>query len=281
MSSQPLTRRRFLAVAGVALGGTLAAGAAWLFRGDSVDTISSPSTTLLQPPPSTSATAAPATTTATSSTTRPPETTTTTSTTAPPVTNTVEIICKEAWGAQPVAGEFIGHTIDNITVHHTAAVLAANTAAPARARQHQSYHQSLGWPDLAYHFLIDANGHVYEGRPVEAVGDTATDYDPTGHFLVGCEGNFNTQQITPAQYKSLVKVLAWGVAEFGVDADSIRGHRDVASTTCPGDNLYPLVADGAIAADVTAQLAVAAPSLELVCGQRADEIVAGIEAGTI
>jgi N-acetyl-anhydromuramyl-L-alanine amidase AmpD len=180
-----------------------------------------------------------------------------------------------------VTGEFTSHTIENITVHHTAVALTTNSAAPARARQHQSYHQGLGWPDLAYHYLIDANGHVYEGRPVTAVGDTATDYDPTGHFLVCCEGDFNTQQITPAQYESLVRMLAWGSAEFGVTAGSIQGHRDVASTTCPGDNLYPLIADGTIERDVAALVVSAAPALDVVCGQVAIDIVAAIESGTI
>ena len=57
-----------------------------------------------------------------------------------------------------------------MTVHHTAAVLDSNHKIPARVRQHQRFHiDDRGWPDLAYHFIVDANGHVYEGRPVTAV----------------------------------------------------------------------------------------------------------------
>lgn len=280
MPGEPLDRRRFLMVAGVAVGGALAGGATWLLRADPADigaSVSSTSSTRVTTVPTTTA---PPTTTAAATTTSPPETTiASTTTTVPDLASTVEVICKEAWGARPVIGEFAGHTIEHITVHHTAVVLSANSAAPGRARQHQSYHQGLGWPDLAYHYLIDANGHVYEGRPVAAVGDTATDYDPTGHFLVCCEGDFNTQEITPAQYESLVRMLAWGAAEFGVDVAAVQGHRDVASTTCPGDNLYPLVADGTVVSDVVAQLAAGVPQLETVCGQEATDLVAAIEAG--
>ena len=282
--SEPLDRRRFLVVAGVAIGGVAAAGATWLLRADPLETGASPASTSGVPATTSAPTTATAPTTAVPSTTIPPEITTTNTaitTTAAPVADVVDVICKEAWGARPAAGEFTSHTIEHITVRHTAAVLSSNSAAPGRARQHQSYHQGLGWPDLAYHYLIDANGHVYEGRPVDAVGDTATDYDPTAHFLVCCEGDFNTQEIAPAQYESLVTMLAWGAAEFGVDVNAIQGHRDVASTTCPGDNLYPLVADGTIASDVASQLAAGVPQLEIVCGPTAIDLVAAIEAGTV
>jgi hypothetical protein len=188
----------------------------------------------------------------------------------------VAVICRAAWGALPVAGEFTSHQIDQVTIHHTAVLLEDNADAPGRVRQHQAYHQSLGWPDLAYHYMIDADGNVYEGRPVGAVGDTATEYDPTGHLLVCCEGNFDEQDVPQAQYETLVRMVAWGCGEFGVDPASVRGHRDVASTTCPGDDLYAYIASGALADDVAA-LAGDPLQLELVCGDKAREMVELIE----
>jgi hypothetical protein len=204
----------------------------------------------------------------------------TTTTGAPQAATTIEVICKEAWGAQSVAGEFRDHQIDQITVHHTAVLLEANKDAPARARRHQAYHQSLGWPDLAYHYLIDAAGNVYEGRPVSAVGDTATDYDPTGHLLICCEGDFSRQEVPAAQYESLVAMLAWGAAEFGVDPETIRGHRDLASTTCPGDALYAPLADGTLYAQVAEAMRRGVLQLEMVCGSEGSARIGSIEAGT-
>ncbi len=219
---------------------------------------------------STTTTSTAATTTAT--TAAAPETTVAPTTTSPPA-DALAVICKESWGALPVAGVFRTHTIERITVHHTAVVLERNSDAPARVRQHQEFHQSRGWPDLAYHFIIDAAGNVYQGRPVEAVGDTGTDYDPTGHFLVCCEGDFNQQVITPEQYDSLVRMLSWGAAEFDVGVDTIVGHRDVASTSCPGDTLYELIGDGRLQGDVAAT---PAPVLTELCGDAGDEAVAAI-----
>jgi hypothetical protein len=188
----------------------------------------------------------------------------------------IPVICRAAWGALAAAGVFTSHQIDQITVHHTAVLLDHNADAPGRVRQHQSYHQSLGWPDLAYHYMIDADGNVYEGRPVDAVGDTATQYDPTGHLLVCCEGNFDEQDVPQAQYETLVRMVAWGCGEFGVDPASVRGHRDVASTSCPGDNLYAHIASGGITDDVSS-LAGDALQVELVCGEKGREMVESIE----
>ncbi len=169
-----------------------------------------------------------------------------------------------------------------MTVHHTAALLDTNRNAPARVRQHQRFHiDDRGWPDLAYHFIVDARGHVYEGRPVTAAGDTGTNYDPTGHFLVCAEGDFNRQGIPAAQVATVVDLLAWGSIHFGVDASTIRGHRDWAATSCPGDDFYPLISDRGLEQAVRDRVAAGAPSVSVLCGDPASQMVANIEAGII
>lgn len=193
---------------------------------------SSSSTSTSASVPSTSSTSSTTTTT-----TSAPTTTTTTvvgSTAAALNGTTLEVIPRSAWGAVP-AGAFISHQIDRITVHHSAVGFLDNRLGPARIRQHQNYHQSLGWPDLAYHLVIDRLGNVFEGRPFTAVGDTGTDYDPTAHFLPMCEGNFDEHDPSAAQLDALAAVVGWARAAFSTDV--VAGHRDVASTTCPGDRL--------------------------------------------
>ncbi len=212
----PARRRLLIGLAGVAGLGAVG-GLAWLL-GDDEAGVQAAGTT-----PSTSTSRAPSTAAAptTTTTAAPPSTTTTTA--APTTTTTttlpaatVSAICREAWGAQPPTGEFTEHTIERITVHHTAAVIEDNRLAPAITRKHQADHQGIGWPDLAYHFVIDRNGHIYEGRPYTAVGDTRTSYDPTGHLLIAVKGNFEEQELTGPQLASLIAMLAWGVGEFEV-----------------------------------------------------------------
>jgi hypothetical protein len=190
----------------------------------------------------------------------------------------VEVICRRAWGAERPSGEFERHRIRRITVHHSAVVLRDNRKAPDRLRGHQAAHQARGWPDIAYHLLIDRNGNVYEGRPRWAVGDTATDYDPRGHLQVMCEGHFGEQRPAAAQLDSLVDVLAAGVARYGVGIRTIRGHLDYADTACPGSSLYERLP--AIRRRVRDRLAGGDVQLVEVCGQEGHQRVEDIEAGT-
>jgi hypothetical protein len=189
----------------------------------------------------------------------------------------VEVICRQAWGARPPEGEFDRHRIRRITVHHSAVVLGDNRLAPERLRDHQAAHQSRGWPDIAYHLLIDRNGNVYEGRPRRAVGDTATNYDPRGHLQVMCEGHFGRQAPSVAQVSALVDVLAWGVERYGLAVRTIRGHLDHADTACPGPGLYRRL--GEVRGRVRQRLDAGGVGLVELCGPRGRDRVAAIEAG--
>lgn len=218
---------------------------------------------------------------ATVTTSSPPVTTTmmpasTTTTLPPPVA--LEVIGREGWGARPPVAEYGTHTVVHLTVHHTAVVLTDNRLAPTRLRDHQAYHQEQGWADLAYHFAIDRDGNVYEARPYTAPGDTFTNYDPAGHFLPVLEGDYSEQEPTDRQLESLVLLLAWASAEFGVDPATIGGHRDYAATTCPGDHLYAAIGDGSIGRRVHERLNSGGVALAYVLGEAALARVAGIEA---
>ncbi|NND03662.1 MAG: N-acetylmuramoyl-L-alanine amidase [Acidimicrobiia bacterium] len=267
--SGDVTRRAFL----FGIIGAAAAGWVWMRdRGLSTDAV--PSTTAGQAaPPSTSPIAPPTTATTTAA---PATSTSTTTTSLAPVR--IEALCRDSWGARAGSGNFDEHTIERMTVHHTARRLDQNSDAPRAIRTHQTFHQvDRGWPDIAYHFIIDLDGNVYECRTTSAVGDTGTNYDPTGHFLVCCEGDFNQQELPEAQRNALVDVLAWASGEFDVDPTTIAGHRDVASTSCPGDNLYPLIESGELVDAVRARKANGGAELKVVCGDEAFDRVRSIE----
>ena len=167
-----------------------------------------------------------------------------------------------------------------MTIHHTAVVLGDNANAPARLRQHQHYHQdSKGWIDIAYHMSVDRNGNIYELRDPEIVGDTATSYDPTGHFLVVCEGNFDEEEVTEDQLNGAALAFAWAAQQYGIPADRLSGHRDQSGdTSCPGASLYAHVADD-LKRRVADTLAAGPVNLQKICGPEASAFVADIEAG--
>jgi N-acetyl-anhydromuramyl-L-alanine amidase AmpD len=113
---------------------------------------------------------------------------------------------------------------------------------------------SRGWGDIAYHFIIGVDGTVYGARDTRYEGATGTNYDPNGHFLVVVEGNFDQDVPAQSQLESLVTVLAWAASEFDVSPSMIAGHRDHASTSCPGEHLYPYIASGELEAAVRAAI---------------------------
>jgi len=98
---------------------------------------------------------------------------------------------------------------------------------------------SRGWGDLAYHFIVGVDGTVYEARDTRYEGATGTNYDPNGHFLMALEGNFDIDSAAQKRLDSLVTVLVWAATEFNVSPSTIAGHRDHATTACPGGTSIP------------------------------------------
>jgi N-acetylmuramoyl-L-alanine amidase len=197
-----------------------------------------------------------------------------------PSTNSAHLLCREAWGARPARSGGRPLTVTRMTLHHEAVVLGDNRNAPARFRQDQRYHQdTLGWIDIAYHVGVDRNGNIYELRSTKLVGDTATDYDTTGHFLVLCEGDFDKEAVSEAQLQATALAFAWAAQTFRVATDTLAGHRDFAATSCPGANLYAHLTSGDLKRRINEMLAAGPVDLQPFCGSDAAARVAAIEAG--
>lgn len=161
----------------------------------------------------------------------------------------VPVVPRSAWGARPPQAKMQRHRPRRLTLHHSGVFLGDNSLAPARMRQHQNWHMDNpdnNFPDIAYHFVVDRAGTVYEGRDWRYRGDTATEYDPTGHFLVCCEGDFNSQQPTREQLAAAVALFAWASQKWDIRPRRLAGHADYATTTCPGANLERLLGNGSL-----------------------------------
>lgn len=196
---------------------------------------------------------------------------------APRPRRTVPVICRDALGLAGAAAGAQPHTISRVTLHHTGVPLdGADGRVPARLRAHQASHQARGWADVAYHLAVDRSGHVYELRDVGSAGDTATDYDPTGHLLIVCEGDYGRDEPSEVQLERLAELVAHAAQRHGVPVGSLSGHRDHAATACPGDALQARLAElrtraGALADEVDVVL-------EAVCGDAGRDRVRAIEA---
>ena len=203
-----------------------------------------------------------------------------TSPTPAPIAASGVLLCRDAWGARPARPGGRPHSLTRMTIHHSGVVLGDNRNAPSRFRQDQRYHQDqLGWIDIAYHLGIDSKGNIYELRTPEIAGDTATDYDTTGHFLVLCEGDFDQEVVSEAQLHGAALAFAWAAQNFGIATDTLAGHRDLAQTACPGANLYARTSSGDLKRRIDDLLTAGGVNLERACGPDAAARVAAIEAG--
>lgn len=175
----------------------------------------------------------------------------------PPPKITLDVVARNAWGAVPADTSVMQpHTIRRLTIHHAGD--QSTSTGPARYRSWQAFHMDRGWGDVAYHYIIGVDGTVYAARDPRFAGATGTNYDPTSHLLIVVEGNFNNDNPTPAQLDALVQVLAWAADTYEILPSTISGHRDHASTSCPGDNLHPYIASGDLQRDVETLLATSA-----------------------
>jgi len=135
-----------------------------------------------------------------------------------------------------------------LTVHHTA-VKVEGDARPAveRIRALYQYHAvNRGWGDIGYHYLIDEEGRIYEGKSGgdAVVGGHAYCHN-IGSIGVSMLGNFEIEQPTQQQLKSLQWLLRDLAEHYDIDLErdvsfhgkilpAVVAHRDLVSTECPG-----------------------------------------------
>ena len=160
----------------------------------------------------------------------------------------VPFVTRAQWEAKPPVAAMKPHVPRRITIHHTATRQAPARSGAEKLRGLQAFSQredSLGdgrrkpaWPDVPYHFYVAVDGTVLEGRDVRFAGDSNTPYDPTGHLLVVVEGNFEEEEVSPAQRETLDRLVPALARRWKIPADQIAGHRDFAETLCPGEKLY-------------------------------------------
>ena len=152
----------------------------------------------------------------------------------------------------------IPHRITHVTLHHTGSAepLRPGDDPAAKLRGLQSWGASArNWWDVPYHYLLDLDGNIHEGRDWRYMGETNTAYDPSGHFLISVIGNYERQEPTPAQLEAIADLMAWALQEFDLPIDRIGGHYNYASTGCPGPYFRRYLEDGTFRRMVEARLA--------------------------
>ncbi len=129
--------------------------------------------------------------------------------------------------------------IDKITIHHDGMppqTLRGPDACAAQIETIRRGHRGNGWADIGYHYIVDPDGRVWEGRPIALQGAHVKDQNP--HNLgVLVLGNFEEQQPTPQALAALDRFVAAQMRQYRVSLNEVYTHQELAPTACPGRNL--------------------------------------------
>ena len=152
------------------------------------------------------------------------------------------------WSARPPTNPLTPDPMPwRITLHHTDGRFTASLSESLEeTRFIQDFHQNgRKWSDIAYHYVVDPLGSVIEGRPLETLGAHTLNNNEgnVGIVLLGTYHSPKNDQPTPAQLAAVAEIGRFLVKRFGIDPNSLKGHRDYKQTDCPGDNAYPKLAE--------------------------------------
>ena len=134
--------------------------------------------------------------------------------------------------------------INEIIVHCTAtrADWWAGKRTSEKVAEIKRWHvEDRGWKNIGYHYLIDRDGTVVKGRPIEQVGAHVSGHNTgtIGISLFGGHGSAETDMFhdhfANAQEAALHKLIADLRKRFGII--KISGHNQYAAKSCPGFNV--------------------------------------------
>ncbi|TBR21729.1 N-acetylmuramoyl-L-alanine amidase [bacterium] len=162
----------------------------------------------------------------------------------PSQADTLGVIERSAWGAKEPKNPYSPHVPNKFTQHHTSGRRPATLQESLdEVKFIQDFHiNGRGWNDVGYHFLVDPEGRIFRGRPVDVIGAHVAN-DNTGNVGVSFMGTHHppfNHPVTPAEMEASVRIGKWLQASYGVTPETYKGHRDrgTTKTDCPGDIMY-------------------------------------------
>tara|TARA_R110000772_G_scaffold27891_2_gene70710 strand:+ start:6046 stop:6465 length:420 start_codon:yes stop_codon:yes gene_type:complete len=121
--------------------------------------------------------------------------------------------------------------INKIIVHCSATPENRNVLISEVKRWHV---EERGWSDIGYHFVIELDGSVRIGRPIEIKGAHAkgNNHDSIGVcYIGGVDSDMKSKDTrTECQQESLVNLLTELKDTYG---GTIYGHKDFSNKDCP------------------------------------------------
>lgn len=120
-------------------------------------------------------------------------------------------------------------TISNIAIHHSA---TTSGSAEAFANYHVN---TLSWPGIGYHFVIDKSGTIYQCHDLEVISYHVGNHNAraVGICMIG---NFVIESPTESQMKAALELTNDLLKQLNLSVHNVWGHNEFsghAGTLCP------------------------------------------------
>ena len=167
------------------------------------------------------------------------------------------------WGARgPITNRFVSRSREpeRIVFHHSAEKFNSTNRDDVieEIQRIQNLHiDDEGKCDIAYHFIIDPAGRIWEGAYIDDYqrGHATNYFDDIGVLLLGdfesrIANVYNPNELNSAQKEAMKKISKWLCYKYnllsvnsGQNAAPINTHRGVnpGDTICPGENAAPWI----------------------------------------
>lgn len=137
--------------------------------------------------------------------------------------------------------------IFRITIHHTASgdddqldiKISTSKILQKILLSHKNF---KNWADIGYHYIVDEEGKIWEGRNIKYQGAHAGSHEANeGNIGVVLIGNFDLFKPSDLQKKSLIQFIHYLKSEYLIESKNIYGHGYFTGTNCPGKHLSSVV----------------------------------------
>lgn len=133
----------------------------------------------------------------------------------------------EGWYVYPDA---LKDSYQTLVIHHSG--FYENDGTSTLAEIQRAHRDDRGWADVGYHFMIDKDGTIYEGRDLTVRGVHVEGFN-TGSIGVCLMGDFRFEAPSQAQLNATDALNDWLV--FRVRPTHLAGHSQFNDwTACPG-----------------------------------------------
>ena len=168
--------------------------------------------------------------------------------------------------------EQAGKPVETIFVHCSATrpEWMADRTFSDRVKEIKRWHLEKKWADIGYHWLIDRDGSITQGRKEHVIGAHVQNHN-TGSIGICLIGGFGSSESDPfeknytAQQDHALRTLINDI-KTRTPIKRVRGHNEVAAKACPGFNVARWLASKPAAAPISESTTIQASAIQIASG---------------